>query len=372
MSRYPFTTPQLDGYRHHTDPVAEALVDRLFEHYKVVEIHRLFRHLSAYEKHATAPEYLKNFVEHPGKLPDWIDPAKINRGREVFGDYGREIILALLCRSLPMCYICAKGAHVLTTTTRMMDIPRSPDYTRRLLETLQFVINVSTSDILEPGSPGIIAIRKVRLIHATIRRYIRESMDWPVEMGAPINQEDQLITMSGFGLEVIKALAKMGIQLTDEEREGWCHLWFATGYLLGIEEPLIPNDYNAFEEMSECILASQARKSDDGLRLSLSCVEFMSELLPHRILFPFSYATFRHLNDDPWREMMGFSQRHRFWDWFIPRMMKLTLGIDQKLERRSKAGRFLIRLLNSWLIKGLSKKVMKDEKYFYLPDTLKP
>lgn len=373
MSGYPFTTPQLDGYRRHTDPAAEALVNRLFDHYRVQEIHRLFRHITAYEKHATAPGYLKDFVELPGILPDWIDPSKILRGREVFSDYGREIILALLCRSLPMCYICAHGAHVLATTTRLMDIPKSPDYSRRLLETLQFVINVSTTDILEPGSPGIIAIRKVRLIHATIRRFIHEKVQWDEKaLGAPINQEDMLITMSGFGLEVIRALAKMGIHLSEEEKEAWSHLWFATGCLLGVEEQLIPNDYRAFEQMSECILTSQARRSDDGVRLSMSCVEFMSGLLPHRLLFPFSYATFRYLNDDPWREMMGFEGRHRFWDWFIPRMMRSTLGVDQKIQKRSRIGKFLIQRMNGWLIKGLSKKVMKDEKYFYLPDSLKP
>lgn len=373
MSEYPFTTPQLDGFRRHTDPAAEAVTDQLFRHFRLDQIDALFRHIQRYEKHPELPEFFRHFVEEPGVLPDWIDPVKIRKGREVFSDYGREVVLALLCRSLPMCYICANGAHVLAATTRLMDIPRNPNYARRLLETLQFVINVCHFDILQPGSEGIITIRKVRLIHATIRRYIHEKMEWPVEqVGEPVNQEDQLITMSGFGMEVVKALAKMGVYLNEEEREGWCHLWCVTGYLLGIEEQLLPRDYEAFEEMSERTLASQARQSEDGLRLCLSCVEFMSELLPHHLLFPFSYSVFKYLNDERWWEIMGYTKVHRFWDWFIPKLMKSTLGIDQRLERRSPILKFLIRLMNRWLIRGISKKIRTNEKYFYLPDSLKP
>lgn len=366
------TTQQLDGLRSRTDPQAEAVADRLFQHYKLTQVDTLFRHIQEYGEHPDVPPFLVQFLEEPGELPAWIDPQKLEKGRAVFRDYGREIVLALLCRSLPMCYICAHGAHVLTTTTRLIDIPKNPNYARRLLETLQFVINVSYHDITQPGGPGIITIRKVRLIHATIRRYIHEKMQWPAgQLGEPVNQEDQLITMSAFGMEVVKALAKMGIHLSREERDAWCHLWETTGFLLGIEEQLLPRDYDSCAEMSERILASQARLSDDGQRLCRSCLDFMSGLLPHRLLYPFSYSVFRYLNDDPYRETMGFQARHRFWDWLMPKLMKSTLGVDQKMERRSRVLQFLIRTMNRWLIKGLSKVVMKNEKYFYLPESLK-
>ena len=346
-------------------------MDQLSGHYQPDQVKTLFRHIQEYGRHPDVPEFLRTFIEEPGELPAWIDPQKLEKGRAVFRNFGREIILALLCRSLPMCYICAHGAHVLTTTSRLIDIPKNPDYTRRLLETLQFVINVSDHDITQAGGTGIITIRKVRLIHAAIRRFIHEKMEWDTgRFGVPVNQEDQLITMSGFGMEVVKALAKMGIHLGREDRDAWCHLWETTGFLLGIEEPLLPRDYESCCEMSDRILASQARHSEDGLRLCLSCVEFMSGLLPHRLLYPFSYSVFKYLNDAPHLEIMGYHQPNRFWDWLMPRLLKSTLGIDQRLERRSPLLKFLIRTINGWLIKGLSKTVMKNEKYFYLPDSL--
>lgn len=371
MSGYPLSTQQLDGFRHVTDPSAEAVADRLFEHYGIERANELFRKILEYRYHDEIPGFFRDFMEEPGPLPDWIDPDKIRKGRQVFADYGREVILSLLCRSLPMCYICENGAHVLEATARLIDVPRNPNYTRRLLETLQFVINVCDNDILQPGGKGIITIRKIRLIHAAIRHFIHQNMLWPREFGDPINQEDQLITMSGFGLEVVKALARIGINLSGEEREGWCHLWFTTGLLLGIEEKLLPRDYEACDEMSARILASQARKSKPGLLLSRSCVDFMSGLLPHQLLYPFSYSVFKHLNDPQHREAMGFEDKHRFWDWFMPKLLRSTLAIDQKLEKRSIVFKFLIRLMNRMLIGGLSKIAMKNERYFYLPESLK-
>ncbi len=371
MSNYPYSTQELDTYRHTTDFEAEEVVTKLFAHYQLKQINTLFRSISEYPYKEDIPVFFKTFVEHPGRIPEWTDWQKVNKACEVFQNYGREIILALLCRSLPMCYICANGAHVLTTTARLVDLPHNPNYTRRLLETMQFVINVCQGGILNEGGSGLIAIRKVRLIHATIRRYIHDSMPWPEHLGAPINQEDQLITMSAFGLEVVKALDKMGIYLSGEEREAWCHLWSLVGYLLGIQEHLLPLNYAAFETMSANILASQARKSEDGQLLCLSCVEFMSGLLPHRALYSFSYATFKYINDEPYRHMMGFGGTHRIWDWLMPKILRSTLGIDQKIERRSPLLKRMVRYLNGLLMKGLSRTVRKNEQYFYLPAGLR-
>jgi hypothetical protein len=372
MTHYPLNTQQLDALRGKTDPAAEAVVNQLFEHYELKQVNFLFRHIAEYKYHSQIPDFLRDFLENPTPLPDWVDYEKIQQGREVFNNYGREIILALLCRSLPMCYICANGAQVLTHTARLIDIPKNPNYSRRLLETFQFVINVCEGDLLEWGGNGVISARKIRLTHATIRRYIRENMEWPAaQYGEPINQEDQLITLSAFSLEVVKALEKMGIQLSPEEREGWSHLWSLTGYLLGIEEPLLPRNFAACGEMSEKILSSQARKSEEGQLLCLSCVAFMSRLLPFRLLRPFSYSVFKYLNDEVYREMMGFDGKHWFWDMLMPKLLKSTLGVDQKLERRSPLLKAVIRFMNRLLMRGLTKVVMKNEKYFYLPASLK-
>ena len=74
------------------------------------------------------PAFLAAYISDIGTLPSWVNMEQIKKGQQVFWDYGREVILALLCRSLPMSYICGNGAKVLTTTTRLIDIPKNPKY----------------------------------------------------------------------------------------------------------------------------------------------------------------------------------------------------------------------------------------------------
>lgn len=361
------------GIRERTDPVAEKVIDDLFKKYDFQRIDQLFRHISSHIERGEYPDSsFERYMTSIGDLAEWIDMVKIKRAQEIFWDYGREILLSLMCRSLPMCYICANGAEVLNTTARLLDKPDSPKYERRLLETLQFVINIcSDKSTFNDLGVGLISIKKVRLIHEAIRRYIHEQIDWPKKYGAPINQEDMCITICSFSIEVIKGLGKMGIYMEEADREAWCHLWCATAYLMGVEKELLCYSYAEFEALSVRILTDQARKSEPGEALVNSCIDFMASLLPHKILIPFSYSTLKYINDPKHHEQMGLSKKYRFWDWLLPILMHSTLGIDQKLEKSSGFFRWMISRFNQWLMKEITKKEMKDGKYFYLPKSLR-
>ncbi len=369
---YPHSSSFLTSQRTETDPVAEKIVDELFQHYNLDKVDFLFRQIPMHCEEKNFPEFLGEYIDNIGELPEWIDFNKIKGAQNIFALYGREILLALLCRSLPMTYICENGAQVLMTTARLIDFPKSPKYERRLLETLQFLINVSSDKNTEEHyQDGLITIKKVRLIHATIRRYIHENEQWPAAYGQPINQEDQLITMCAFSIEVVRALRKMGVYLNEEEREAWCHLWFVTAYLLGVKDNLIPNSYEDCADLSKKILDTQARKSEAGIILVQSCVEFMSGFVPHHLLHSFSYSVFKYLNDEPYRSMMGLDQTHWFWDRVMPRLLIATLGIDQRLSGNSRLARMIVKRINKWLINGLERTVKRDQTYFYLPKALK-
>lgn len=372
-SAYPFTTEQLESLRSKTDPVAEDVVGELFRHYNLEASKALFRSIPHHFAEKNFPDFLARYVDQPKHLPDWANREQIALGQQVFWKYGREIMLILLCRSLPMSYICANGAEVLTTTARLVDFPKSPQYTRRLIETLQFAINVAEDEnqLHTPLGKGPVAIKKVRLMHATIRRYIHEQMEWPTALGHPINQEDQLITMCSFSIEVVKGLQKMGITLSEAERDAYVHLWRVACFLLGVEEKFLPDSYEAACQMSERILSKQAAKSEQGQLLCASCEEFMSRMVPFYVFRRFTEAVFFYLNDPPYRDMMGFSKRHWFWDRVIPWLMEKTLGADQRLENRSWFLAFLIRKLNHFLLKGIVKLVMPGGDFFQLPEKLR-
>lgn len=359
--------------RQRTDPKAEFLVNELFNHYNLKEINELFIHVPRMVQKSNYPKELETYFLELGDLPDWVELDRVKAAQDIFWNYGREIILALLCRSLPMCYIAANGAEVLKTTARLIDHPGNPKYERRLLETLQLIVNICIDDTtLQRAGIGLVSIKKVRLIHGVIRRYIPENEDWDhIKLGQPINQEDLCITLCAFSYEVVKALAKMGIVLSEEERYNWCHMWKAVGYLLGIEEAFLPDDFESFGELSKDMLSREEARSEAGLELTGSCVEFMISLLPFRILSAFSYSVFKFLNDEQHWYNMGLTKKHRFWDWFMPILMRSTLGIDQKLERSSRLYKWIIRGFNKWLMKKITDKEMRENRYFFLPKSLK-
>lgn len=71
---------------------------------------------------------------------------------------------------------------------------------RRLGETGQFVLSVTTRGALGPRGQGIRKVQKVRLLHAAIRHLIRRSPGWPEEeLGPPICQEDLAGTLGTVG-----------------------------------------------------------------------------------------------------------------------------------------------------------------------------
>ncbi len=55
---------------------------------------------------------------------------------------------------------------------------------------------------------------------------------------------------------------------------------------------------------------------------------------------------------------------------FLHEVTQMRAQVTQHRDAAEPLLKFLIRTINGWLIKGLSKTVMKNEKYFYLPDSL--
>lgn len=372
VGQYPYATAQLDELRNHIDSKGDKVVELLLEHYSEAALHEIFRTINRHVHLNDFPEFLNEYLDDMGRLPKWVDMDKIQYAQQLFFEYGRDICLTLLCRSLPMCYICANGAEVLDSTARLIDHPQKPEYTRRLLETLQFFINIcSDPNFMDPLGSAQSSIKRVRLIHAAIRKYIKETIDWPKERGLPINQEDELMTIGAFSIQVIFGLERIGIHWGKKEKESWCHLWTAVGYQMGIEEKYLPGNFEQFREMSENIYRSQSKYSESGIALVSSVTTFMSSILPYHLLDNFAYATVKHMNSPEYHGIMGLTKKHPFWDWLIPKLMKDTLAVDQTLVNSSWLLKKIVERINHWLFNDLAQRVLKGEQYFYIPNSLK-
>jgi hypothetical protein len=204
--------------------------------------------------------------------PDWVDFERMRPGNEASLRHVVPAGLALLAGSLVESYAYRRGVKVLVRTGRL-----EHDTYQRLVETIQFVSNLGVNRGPRPGTGSYEEALGVRLMHAWARRLVRARGDWDTDAwGAPINQEDQLGTLALFSHVYRRALELQGVRLTAEEHDGLHHCWRYTGYLLGIEEPLLPTSCDEEEEMYLAIAARQIQPDADGRRLTGRLIEAMA------------------------------------------------------------------------------------------------
>ena len=289
------TPEKLQEYRSVTDEEADNVVAAIIGSGFEKQINDVFMTLvrntavssqtfSAFD--ADLAKILTEYFETTAQLPTWADHSLIEKGEQVFIDYGPEIFMLLNVSSLPMCYTCAKGAQVLYDTGRLLSHNGNVDpLARRLMETAQMIVNVMSPGGLSAQGGGIITIQKIRLIHASIRHFLKQGQykntPWDAnEFGEPINQEDLAGTLMSFAPVVISGLKQLKVKLNDEDIQGYCHTWKVVGHLMGIKEDLLPDTYQQGFDLAVKILAHQADSSEAGCALTASCVEFMNHMLP--------------------------------------------------------------------------------------------
>jgi hypothetical protein len=293
------TIPFLESCRHVTDDLADAVIKEVIDSGNAEHLNAIF--LTLVSNHAFNEQTFKQFEGElkltldkyfidSAQLPGWYNTDKIKVGEQVFAEFGPEIFMLLNVSSLPMCYTCAKGAQVLFDTGRLMTHHKDMDpLARRLMETGQMIFNVMSPGGLSADGTGLVTIQKVRLIHASIRYYLKyqaskNGFQWDAhDLGEPINQEDLAGTLMSFAPVILKGLERLDINLSENQIEGYLHCWQVVGHLMGIKEALIPDTYENAFDLANKILKHQADTSESGIALTKSCINFINHTMPGNI-----------------------------------------------------------------------------------------
>ena len=238
MRRSPWTDEFLDAMRQQGDPLADATVQRIFEDGEVEAVNRLFGRLLAGEiPVAEAPKPLADFLERSAILPDWTDATAIARAEQLAVDYGFLCAGVLYTAGLPTSYLSRSIAAVLASTLRL-EMPEL--MWRRLIETGQFVFNVSNTGGMRPNGGGVRSTQQVRLMHAAVRHLVLTrlaarhpdarapalgralvSFEWDASLGHPVSQEDLAWTLLAFSYSVLRGLEQLGAVLSDEQKDAY-------------------------------------------------------------------------------------------------------------------------------------------------------
>ncbi|WP_419801192.1 oxygenase MpaB family protein [Mucilaginibacter sp.] len=211
------------------------------------------------------------------KLPSWADQKLMDQGAKFFAVHAGAIMNLLGLLSLPYCYAAADGARVLDLSERIKNKPE-----HRLNETADFVWDVMAPNAFKPDGKGFTSILKVRLLHAAIRFYTSKSSKWnAADWGLPVNQEDMAGTNLSFSLLVVRGLRKFGLAVAYADQQAFMHLWNVIGFLLGVDERLLPETGKEALLLEEAIRLRNFKSSAHGISLTKSLVRYFALVDPN-------------------------------------------------------------------------------------------
>ncbi len=203
--------------------------------------------------------------------------------------------------SLPYCYAAAKGAEVLARSKRIMAEPG-----KRLLETAEFVFDVSQPGAFEEQGKGFVSILKVRLMHAAARWYVQQATDWDADyFGIPVNQEDMAGTNLSFSLITVRGLRKLGIVVLPNQSHDYIQFWNLIGARLGLKSELLPETNKEAYLLEKWIKNRHFEASDAGEKLTKSLLAYFAEATKDSPIEGRSQAFIQYLLGDQISEILG-------------------------------------------------------------------
>jgi hypothetical protein len=209
-----------------------------------------------------------DFIKQADLLPAWADRQLMTKGSRLFVKNSELVMNLLGLLSLPYCYTAANGAMVLYLSELI-----KKQTTKRLFDTAIFVWEVMGPDAFKETGTAYSEILKIRITHAAVRYYTLQGGKWDRSWGIPINQEDMAGTNLSFSLIVIRGLKKLGIKVNPQEEEAFLHTWSVIGYLLGLDEGLIPRSMLEAEHLDTSIKNREFRASSHGAELTQSLID---------------------------------------------------------------------------------------------------
>lgn len=285
-----FSQEFLNEQRKVCDQWADTYASQIAAACEPTDIRNLLAWLNNTQK--TYPKHLDNILEEyfsEVEMPAWAETLRLKKASNFFFKHKNLILYLLGVLSLPYCYAARKGVQVLFLSQRLQK-----DTLERLKETALFVLQANSYGLSE-ASNWKNNILKIRLLHALVRIFTWHSGKWQKEWGEPINQEDMAGTNLSFSYIVLRGMRKLGFAYTTQEAEDFLHLWNVIGYLLGVDERLLPNTMQEAFWLDKQISEKEFAESKEGQILANSLIEIFKAQSPSEFVADFAIAQMRYL-----------------------------------------------------------------------------
>ncbi|MFD2417783.1 oxygenase MpaB family protein [Amycolatopsis pigmentata] len=255
-----------------TDPLADAVVAMFGRRADGRELfERALRSgIGALEN---PPEELEAFFREVESAPYWVDHDRVERGAKAITRTGLLGLFPLGDMSLMGGYLASRATKSLVGTGEI-----DSRASRRLIETAAWWIDVTTPGNLRRGEVGYASAVRVRVVHAHVRAAMNRRPDWDYEAwDQPVNQVQTAGTLLLFSLVFVFGTQVLGVRYTDRERSDILHLWRYAGWLLGVDEELLPADEDDAWRLFWLLVETEFIPDEDSKRLARALVRTHQE-----------------------------------------------------------------------------------------------
>jgi hypothetical protein len=259
---------RLRSFAQEADPLADRLAAVLQRDPRARD---LFEHALKHgvDSLDSAPEELFEFFHEVERTPYWVDHDRIDRGARSIVRTGVIGLIPLGDMSLMGGYLASRAVKTLVGTGDL-----EYEAARRLAETAAWWIDVTTPGALKHGGDGYAAALRVRLLHAHVRAAMNRRHDWNYdEWDHPVNQVQTAGTLLLFSQVFLLGTRMLGVRYTQREREDVLHLWRYVGWLLGVDDALLPADEDDSWRLLWLLAATEFIPDEDSRRLARVLLE---------------------------------------------------------------------------------------------------
>jgi ER-bound oxygenase mpaB/B'/Rubber oxygenase, catalytic domain len=318
------------------------------------------------------PGKLNSFVAAQSHLPDWANQELILKGETFFQDHGPAILMILLYKSLPVVYSHRQASKVLVNTGRLAHKAEDDAiFARRIGETAQFLIDVMAPGGILPSGAGFRTALRVRMVHASIRSFVKLGNWSLIENDEPINQEELAFTLQSFSTCILDGLRTMGVPISEEDERAYLHCWNVIGQIMGIQKELLPENAAEARSLLNRIIERKSAETNEGKILAHAIVAFAEKNLPGKLFDQTPEIMIRFLCGNKQAEMVGVVYKPGILGWILPRFIRLWMGWIQKLEEHDEKINTISDKVAANLLKGMTGYFNKHKNQsFRIPESL--
>lgn len=221
------------------DALADAVVDEFFA-LRALSWEQTVGALDTPFERAGLPPALTAFLDAVTTAPPWYDAALVRAGADAWWRFG-SLQSSTLYQSLIYGYQARGFTRPLVETGRM-----TTGTWDRVYATARWVALATAPGMMEIGAPGWVETLRIRLVHSMVRHHLIHRQGWDVQAwGVPINQTYSQLTISAGFLSLPLRIAKdLGLRYSRAELEAITQLWRAIGSVMGVDDQLLPANFD--------------------------------------------------------------------------------------------------------------------------------